>query len=251
MANYAYGKDYVFDREKVGQGIAQLAAQKTQTPTERGQGILANTLKYRSPLGSTRPQGGNASGGSAGGSSRGAGSAGNGQEYANQFNELYSQIMGYGPFSYDLNDDMLYQQLSDRYNQMGKTAMQDTMGTAASLTGGYGNSYAQQVGQQAYQQFLTGLNDQVPELYGLAYDTWAGEYDRLLQLYQLAAEHPEYLAAMTPNSGGSMQSLSAEPATAAQGSTGSGSLLWQVAKQIAANINPLDNWYYQLLGAAE
>ena len=56
-------------------------------------------------------------------------------------------------FSYDLNGDMLYQQMKDQYQVLGKTAMQDTMGEAAALTGGYGNTYAQSVGQQTYDEY--------------------------------------------------------------------------------------------------
>ena len=45
-------------------------------------------------------------------------------------------------FQYDVDADALYQQYKDRYVELGKTAMQDTMGKAVALTGGYGSSYA-------------------------------------------------------------------------------------------------------------
>ena len=48
------------------------------------------------------------------------------------------------------------------------------MGQAAALTGGYGNTYAQNVGQQAYGAYMQGLTDKIPELYQLALD----KYDR-------------------------------------------------------------------------
>lgn len=124
-------------------------------------------------------------------------------EYAAKVEELYNQLMGYKPFQYDLTGDLLYRQMADQYTQQGRLAMQDTMGTAAALTGGYGNSYANQVGNQAYQQYLTYLNEQIPSLYEQAYNTWAGEYDRLLQQYQLAASHPDYMAAIRGSGGGS------------------------------------------------
>lgn len=79
------------------------------------------------------------------------------------------------PFSYDFNTDALYQQYKDKYIQQGKMAMADTMGQAAAMTGGYGNSYAQSVGQQAYQASLDKLNDVIPELYQLAYDKYKQE----------------------------------------------------------------------------
>ena len=86
--------------------------------------------------------------------------------------DIDKKIKGYSEFSYDLNGDALYQQYKDKYIQQGKLAMQDTMGQAAAMTGGYGNSYAQSVGQQAYQASLDNLNDIVPELYSLALDRY-------------------------------------------------------------------------------
>lgn len=137
----------------------------------------------------------NASGGGGGGGNAYAG-------YQAQLNSLYDQIMNRKPFRYDLNGDLLYRQMADQYTQLGQQAMRDTMGQAAALTGGYGNSYAQQVGNQAYQQYLTYLNEQIPSLYDRAYGVWQDEGDRLLEMYQLAAAHPGYLAAMQPSTGG-------------------------------------------------
>lgn len=72
-------------------------------------------------------------------------------------------------FNYDFNADALYQQYKDKYIQQGKMAMQDTMGQATALTGGYGNSYASTAGNQAYQASLQNLNDVIPQLYQMAY----------------------------------------------------------------------------------
>ena len=91
-------------------------------------------------------------------------------------------------FQYDLNGDALYRQYKDRYMEMGKTAMQDTMGQAAALTGGYGSSYAQSVGHQAYNSYLQQLGDVVPELYQLAYDRYRDKGDRLYKSYQSWAQ---------------------------------------------------------------
>lgn len=125
-------------------------------------------------------------------------SGGSSSPYVAQLNALYDQVMNRKPFQYDLNGDLLYRQMADQYTQLGQQAMRDTMGQAAALTGGYGNSYAQQVGNQTYQQYLTALNQQVPELYDRAYNAYQDETNRLLQQYELAAAHPGYLAALTP-----------------------------------------------------
>jgi hypothetical protein len=72
------------------------------------------------------------------------------------------------------------------------------MGQASALTGGYGNSYAQQVGNQAYQQYLTQLNAMVPEFWDRAFKAWQAEGDDLVNRYKLAAAHPSYLQSMQP-----------------------------------------------------
>ena len=79
--------------------------------------------------------------------------------YEEAWKDAMDRINNREKFSYDLNGDALYQQYKDKYIQQGKMAMQDTMGQAATLTGGYGNSYATTAGNQAYQAHLNNLND--------------------------------------------------------------------------------------------
>ena len=88
-------------------------------------------------------------------------------------------------FSYDVNGDALYQQYKNQYMQQGKLAMQDTVAQAAAMTGGYGNSYASTAGNQAYQGYLTKLNDVIPELYQLAYGKFTDEKNDLRSLYDI------------------------------------------------------------------
>ena len=63
--------------------------------------------------------------------------------------------------------------------------MMDTMGQAQAMTGGYGNSYAQGVGQQAYQGYLQGLNEQVPNLYQMALNRYIQQGDQMLDQYSM------------------------------------------------------------------
>ena len=100
--------------------------------------------------------------------------------YATQIQDVLDQIMNRKPFSYDFASDPLYQQYAQRYQQQGQLAMMDTMGQAAALTGGYGNSYAQTVGQQTYQGYLQALNDIIPELQNAAYQRYRDEGNQLL-----------------------------------------------------------------------
>ena len=106
-------------------------------------------------------------------------------QYKDQIQGLYDQIAGRNDFSYDVNSDAMYQQLKDQYVQGGKMAMMDTMGQAQAMTGGYGNSYAQSVGQQAYQGYLQGLNEQVPNLYQMALNRYIQQGDQLLDQYSM------------------------------------------------------------------
>lgn len=100
-------------------------------------------------------------------------------------NDYLGQYQNRDPFSYDFNADALYQQYKDQYINQGKMAMMDTMGQAAAMTGGYGNSYAQSVGQQAYNQYLGQLNEVMPELYGMAYDRYNQEGQEMLNMYDI------------------------------------------------------------------
>lgn len=108
--------------------------------------------------------------------------------YDQQLQDLYNQIVNRDKFSYDLNADALYQQYKDQYTMQGKLAMMDTMGQAAAMTGGYGNSYSQSVGQQAYQGYLQQLNDVIPELYGMALDQYNQEGQNLLNQYAMLGD---------------------------------------------------------------
>lgn len=111
-----------------------------------------------------------------------------GGAYGKGMDEALQKVLNRDKFQYDINGDALYQQYKDRYIQQGKQAMMDTVGQAAALTGGYGNSYAQKAGQQAYQGYLQGLNDKVPELYQMALERYNQEGTDLLNKYGLMSD---------------------------------------------------------------
>lgn len=106
--------------------------------------------------------------------------------FEGQLNDIFDKIQNREKFSYDVNADPFYQSYKDQYIQGGKLAMKDTMGQAAALTGGYGNTYGQQVGQQAYNAYLKNLSAVIPELYDRAYGVYKDEGDDLKDQFTLA-----------------------------------------------------------------
>lgn len=108
-----------------------------------------------------------------------------------QLDETMDKILNRKPFQYDINADALYQFYNDRFQTQGRKAMMDTVGQAATMTGGYGNSYAQMAGQQAYGDHMQGMNDIIPELYQLALDRYDREGDALKNKYAFLMANPE------------------------------------------------------------
>ena len=109
-------------------------------------------------------------------------------QWDGELTELYNRIANRKPFSYDIGTDPVYQQYREQYQRQGRLAMQDTMGQAAALTGGYGSTYGEQVGQQAYNAYLQNLNDVVPDLYNAAYNRYRDEGTDLYNQYGLLSD---------------------------------------------------------------
>lgn len=108
-----------------------------------------------------------------------------------ELERLYAAITGRHAFSYDPASDPVYNSYAQSYRRRGRLAMRDTMGQAAALTGGYGSSYAQSVGQQQYDSYLQSLGEALPELYGMAWQRYNAESDALKTAWELASERSE------------------------------------------------------------
>lgn len=108
-----------------------------------------------------------------------------------QLNDTVTRINNREKFEYDLNGDALWNQYKDQYKQMGALAMEDTMGKAQAMTGGYANSYAQQVGQQTYNAYMQELNSKIPDLYNLALGRHQADTDALYNKASFAASMAE------------------------------------------------------------
>ena len=96
-------------------------------------------------------------------------------KYQSQIDSILDDLINGKKPVYNPYEDPIYQNYKDQYIQGGKMAMQDTMANAAALSGGYGNSYAATAGNQAYQQYLSQLNNVIPELAQLAYERYQDE----------------------------------------------------------------------------
>ncbi len=76
-------------------------------------------------------------------------------------------------------DSDLYKNYRDQYMLQGSRAMRDAQGSAAGLTGGYGSSYGLAAGQQAYDNYLSQLNDRSLDIYDRMYQEYLNEGQEL------------------------------------------------------------------------
>lgn len=108
--------------------------------------------------------------------------------YDDELHAIYDKIVNRDKFSYDAASDPLWNQYINQYTTKGKLAMMDTMGEAAALTGGYGSSYGQMVGQQTYQGYLQEANQALPQFYQMALEGYTREGDALNQQYAMIGD---------------------------------------------------------------
>ena len=124
------------------------------------------------------------------------------QSWQQQLNDILNQILNRDKFRFDLNGEALYDQYKDQSMLMGQQAMMDTMGKAQAMTGGYGNSYAQAAGQQAYNSHLQQMGNVIPELYSLALSKYQSDGNDLLDRYAILKAERDYEDAQSGGSGG-------------------------------------------------
>ena len=96
-------------------------------------------------------------------------------DFTSRIGKMALNIANRDSFSYNPATDAAYQYYADRYRRQGKLAMQDTVGQATQLSGGYDNSYANTVGQQQYNAYLAELGGVIPSLKDAALNTYNAE----------------------------------------------------------------------------
>lgn len=114
--------------------------------------------------------------------------------YSDQVKDMMSQIMGRDKFAYDVDSDPLFQQALASAMNSGKQAMQDTMGQASALTGGYGSTYATMAGNQAYNSFVQDAYNNLPQYYQMAMEAYQMEGDEMYRQFDMvnSADEKEY-----------------------------------------------------------
>lgn len=105
--------------------------------------------------------------------------------YEQQLAALYQELAGRQPFSYNPETDGAFARYARLYQQKGRAAMEDTVGQAAALTGGYGSSYAEHAGQQAYGQYMQELMALLPQFQEQAREAYDQEGQALRERYDL------------------------------------------------------------------
>ena len=127
--------------------------------------------------------------------------------YTDQIQGLMDKILNREDFEYDVDKDTLFQQALASAMGSGKTAMQDTIGQASALTGGYGSTYATSAGNQAYNAYIEDAYNNLPEYYQMALQAYqmegqemynqldmlntadANEWNRLVEGYNVTADY--------------------------------------------------------------
>ena len=97
-----------------------------------------------------------------------------------RINELLNQILNREDFSYNAENDPMYQQYKAMYQREGDRAMRDTLAEVASGAGGM-NTYAVTAAQQAANYYNSQLGDKIPELYQLAYQMYLQDKESMVQ----------------------------------------------------------------------
>lgn len=86
----------------------------------------------------------------------------------------------------DISQDPAFQKYRDQYLKIGQQINADTAKLVDQYAGGYDNTYAQNVGKQAYQKYVAQLNNIAPSFQSAAEARYKGQGDQMLQQLSLA-----------------------------------------------------------------
>ncbi len=106
---------------------------------------------------------------------------------SSELDAIKDQINNRDKFSYDFASDPMFQNMLASYQQMGQSAMKDSVAQSVALTGGYANSWAQTAGQQSYNRHIQEAFNNLPSYYQMALETYRQEGQDLLDKYNVTA----------------------------------------------------------------
>ena len=91
-------------------------------------------------------------------------------KFDEQINSLVDQIINREKFDYNYRTDDKYAAYKKSSEEAARKAANNSMAMGARMSGGYGNSYAQNAAAQAYAEQMAGVTDKIPEFEQLAYE---------------------------------------------------------------------------------
>lgn len=101
-------------------------------------------------------------------------------QYSNEIQNILNTIQNRPQFNTDdVFKSDLYTTMREQAIQNGQKSMRDTMGAAQAATGGYGSTYAQEAGQQAYDNLLSNFNNTTLDIYDRVYNNYLQEGQEL------------------------------------------------------------------------
>lgn len=101
-------------------------------------------------------------------------------QYSNEIQNILNTIQNRPQFNTDdVFKSDLYTTMRQQAIQNGQKSMRDTMGSAQAATGGYGSTYAQAAGQQAYDNALANFNNTTLDIYDRVYNQYLQEGQEL------------------------------------------------------------------------
>lgn len=101
-------------------------------------------------------------------------------QYSDDIQNIINSIKNREQFKTDdVFKSDLYTTMRDQAIQNGQKSMRDTMGSATAATGGYGSTYSQAAGQQAYDNALSNFNNTTLDIYDRVYNQYLQEGQEL------------------------------------------------------------------------
>ena len=102
--------------------------------------------------------------------------------YLNRIDRLINSVSNREEFSYDPEQDPVYQAYRESYLREGNRAVEDVLAGYSAQTGGYLNSSAVTAAAQTGQYYRSMLTDKIPELAQQAYERYSDKYNTDIDL---------------------------------------------------------------------